>query len=325
MALKERNSENSIQGFTRRDFLKRAVQLTQASIGISLFGCDTPRQPQPTRGETLYTNYVKTTEGEHVYNIDIDIPDESSKEIRDHVKVVYQWFLENNIPIGGGVSVFAFNNPDRVINQYFYKSSIPPDRWEIERGNLKYATAWVGFSRDIYIITSSPGWTRASPIIGGPAKEGRIHTITHELFHITQRELGAYNRPPVAWINEGSAHYIAAVMLGENKIYDYQNIRARHIPEAVKVKEPLSQLESNETFYTAGNPATADEFSLAFLAVEFAARGLPGRGVDALVDFWKKVGQGSKFPEAFEQAFGKKLTQFYTEFELYRKEGFKTP
>lgn len=47
MALKERNSENLTQGFTRRDFLKRAVQLTQASIGISLFGCDTPRQPQP--------------------------------------------------------------------------------------------------------------------------------------------------------------------------------------------------------------------------------------------------------------------------------------
>lgn len=120
-------------------------------------------------------------------------------------------------------------------------------------------------------------------------------------------------------MNEGSGHYVAAVMLSARQIYDYQRIRNGHVMEASAVNELLNQLESKESFHSAGNKATADEYSLAFLAVEFLTRDLPNRGINGLVDYWRKIGQGIPHPLAFEQAFGKTTQNFYREFEQYRK------
>lgn len=311
---------------TRGDLIKMGLGVFGTLVfGTACKGTDgsTPTQapvPPPPTAPSKKESAIPTTD---MFSFGDNVSESMRQEIRNGVSTTHQWFLDRKIPLAGGINVYTFNEADSVIDQYFQRAPIPPSQREQERQNLRRATTWAGFSRDIFIIAGSPGWTFASPIIGGSIVEGRVHTIAHEAFHIVQRELGAYDRPPVAWMNEGSGHYIAAVLLAEKGIYDYERIRNGHLSEAAKLREPLNQLESNQSFYTAGDSNTADEYSLAFLAVEFAVQGLQDRGIDALVDFWRKTGQGREFPVAFEQAFGKPLAQFYVDFELYRQRGFK--
>lgn len=304
---------------SRREFLKGAIIAAEAGV----VGCTTADGRTPPVPKLTPSLRESTPIQLDRFYIAPDVPNQMHGEIIDAVRTTRQWFLSRNIPFSAGVTVFVSNSPDFVVDQYLQRVQIQPGEREKVRQDSKQATAWVGVARDIYIITGNPGWTQASPIIGGPIAEGRIHIIAHESFHIVQRALGAYRSPPVAWMNEGSGHYIAAVMLSERQIYDYQTIRDGHVVEALGLNELLGQLESQESFHSAGNKATADEYSLAFLAVEFLTRDLPNHGVNGLVDYWKKIGQGIPHPLAFEQAFGKTTQNFYSEFEQHRQSGFQ--
>lgn len=319
---KELSYNTNMAECSRREFLRGAITAAEAGTIITIAGCTTDDGSKPPALAKAPSFRESTLPQQDIFYIAPDVPLQMHREIIDAVRGTRQWFLSRNIPFSAGVSVFVSNSPDYVVDQYLQRAQIQPGQREKMSPELRQATAWIGVSRDIYIITGNPGWTQASPIIGGPIVEGRIHIIAHESFHIAQRELGAYRSPPVAWMNEGSGHYVAAVMLSERRIYDYQGIRDGHVMEALGLNEPLGQLESQESFHSAGNQATADEYSLAFLAVEFLTRGLPNRGINGLVDYWRKIGQGISHPLAFEQAFGKTTQNFYREFEQHRNLGF---
>lgn len=218
------------------------------------------------------------------------------------------------------ITIFADTDGQRLLDNFFARANVSEQQQADMRANATQITAFSGQERDLFINTASLGWTSASPIIGGPVEEGQYHTVFHELFHVGQDEVGAYQWPFPYWLNEGGAHYFAAVALTTFGLYDYGSIRTGHIPEAQKLAEPLMTLET-DAFYRAGSPY-ADEYSLAFLAVEMAVRDLPENGLPALVSFWQEVGQGMPWQGAFEANFGQNPVEFYAAFEAYRANGF---
>ena len=43
------------------------------------------------------------------------------------------------------------------------------------------------------------------------------------------------------------------------------------------------------------------------------------KGIAAVVGFWARFGHGVAWPDAFQQAFGMTVEQFYADFATYRK------
>lgn len=246
---------------------------------------------------------------------------QEQQEIASDMGMVRDWMSAKTRIEINDLHVFASGNAVWVIDQYLGRTIFPQQRDETQR-RLANATAFVGEIRDIFIITSSAGWTRASPIICGPVPEGRIHTLLHENFHTIQREVGGYNGIFPHWLNEGGAHYVAAIGLNDNGIYPYKKIRRGHVSEAASVKEDLRSMESAQGFYGAGSPF-ADEYSLASLATELLVKDLPDNGIPALISFWQHIGERSPWQVAFQLSFGKTPDQFYSEFEKWRKGSFQ--
>jgi hypothetical protein len=248
-----------------------------------------------------------------------DVPMALRTEIETGVDLGVRWLAARTGVGLDGIYVFASGSADRVVDAFIKQYGDPS--LESYRKNFRTLTAFTGSGRDFYIITSSIGWTRASPIIGGPIKEGRVHTIFHELFHVVQG-LVRGNRPDrVGWLHEGTAHYMAAVGLGESSIYSYKDIMNRHRPRAAMVRGNLSALASPTMTSEDGD---ADEYSLATVAIELLVQGKPDSGIGAIMDYWKAVGTGVEFDEAFAGAFGTSPQEFYSKFEAYKASGFKS-
>jgi hypothetical protein len=248
-----------------------------------------------------------------------DVPKELRTEIESDVDLGTRWLAAKTGVGLDGIFVFASDNPDRVVDAFIKQSGDPS--LESYRKNLRTLTAFAGAGRDFYIITSSTGWTRASPIIGGPIKEGRAHTVFHELFHVVQGLVHGNTQDRVAWLYEGTAHYMAAVGLSENNIYSYRDIMNRHKPRAAKVRAKLSSLVGPTMTSEDGD---ADEYSLATLGIELLVRGKPDNGIRAIADYWKAIGKGVKYDRAFADAFGMSPQEFYNKFDAYKASGFKS-
>jgi hypothetical protein len=244
------------------------------------------------------------------------VTQQQQNEIRSGTTLARDW-LSSKVGIKiDDVYVFASGSSVEVVDQYLARTIFPQQREEVQK-RLANATAFTGEKKDLFIITSSPGWLSASPIIGGPVAEGRTHTLIHEYFHVFQRDVGGYNGSFPHWLNEGGAHYVAARGLADNGVYSYVKIREGHLTEAVKVRESLRSMESAQGFYGAGTPY-ADEYSLGFLATEYLVKDLPNNGIAALTGFWQEVGRGNPWQTSFQSSFGKTLDQFYAEFESVR-------
>lgn len=256
-----------------------------------------------------------------VFNFSEGVPENQREEIKKTTLQVLNWFNSKTGISLSGVTVFADDNPPRIIEQYLSRTNFSPDQKALDRKNLLQATSFAGQRNDFYIITSSGGWTQASPIIGGPVAEGRVHTIVHEIFHLLQMKFMAHQRLFPYWLWEGSAHYMAARFLADKNLYDYQKITSGHISEASRMSESLQTLESTQ-FYRAGTPF-ADEYSLGFLATQYLTKDLPEGGVKELTKFWEEVGKGTDWQTAFRQVFGKTTQQYYAGFETWRQQGFR--
>ena len=251
------------------------------------------------------------------FNFGEDVPENLRAEIRNGVNIGVSWLAKRSGVNLEGLSVFAHGNADRLTEEYFRRKGSDPRTLDQIRRDLAQATAFAGSQKDFYVLTTSPGWTRASPIIGGPVVEGRYHTTFHEIYHVLQREVGGYNRPPVGWLNEGGAHYIAARALDENGLYSYEEVKRRHLTRAAFFRDQLSRLEDQSAF------ANVDNYSLSFLAMDLLFGDKPDRGVGALTTYWREIGKGSGPDAAFIIAFGELKVDFYKRFEAHRAGGFQ--
>ena len=156
-----------------------------------------------------------------------------------------------------------------------------------------------------FLPTSSGAWVES------PDDESRAIIIYHEHFHMLQNALiglpgfgSDRDEVPVAgprWLVEGSAAYIQALIFGSF----YQ------LPCDVLGATP--PLDSMEDFV--GLDASSDGYVLGAMAVKL----LVGESDMAfLTDFYRLIGLGTSWTDAFSKVFGRDAETFYSEFAIHR-------
>lgn len=251
-----------------------------------------------------------------------DISQDERDQIEDASRIASGTILSKaGVPLSD-FQVHAYSSNESLVNVYMKRFNFPEQKRGEITARLAPATAYTEKDRDLFINTSSLGWTHDSPIAEGLVLPGRYWTLLHECFHLAQSKVGADRFEFPMWLYECSAHYFAGRGMADASLYDYGKIREGQIGKAESVKEDLRSMETATGFYKAGE-AHADEYALGFLAVEKLTADSPDGGSAKLMEFWSAVGKGEDWRVAFEKTFDKSVDQFYSEFEDYRARGFK--
>lgn len=157
---------------------------------------------------------------------------------------------------------------------------------------------------------------------GGPVwkttTSGDIYRlIGHEYFHVLQRQLsGDPNLRGPTWLTEGSAEmfgwwaYLAKAGLDPGVIHD------GYVHDSAPYAGTLKALEDQTVFNASGYAAYANGLMAANYAVK-------GKSMRPIADFYRSIGQGVAWEDAFAQAFGVTPDFFYSQFEAYKANGFK--
>lgn len=170
------------------------------------------------------------------------------------------------------------------------------------------------FGVDLIQVGTGHVWWRTSE------RHSRIKVLVHEYFHVFQNELSRSRGAPAnqvrpdgpAWLREGSAELIAWRAVDWKGWVPFNAVRAdmiRFVKGAPPV--PLSSMETLQSFRMPRFPAN----ELGVLAVEFLTR---GTGIVSLARFYEDTAR-SPWPQSFEKTFGRRISDFYKEFEEYRK------
>lgn len=231
---------------------------------------------------------VRAAEPEISFSVGTDVPEEDEVYVREGIQLV-QDYIETTFPESPPPSV--------IVN--VRHSSEASDR---------HTTAFSGGSY-IVVFTKSRGWTTLAPF-------DRVHVVVHEYIHSWQREQfgdGAETVP--TWLIEGMAEYLGydAVidegLVREQEVIDFHAWSLLDSPEI----DPLDELEARDAFYGEFGPV----YSLAYVAV---ARLLEDGSIEEIERFQALVESGVPWEEAFAEAFGQAVDDFYAEVEDARDE-----
>ncbi len=166
-----------------------------------------------------------------------------------------------------------------------------------------------GFTSDnaIFIYTGSSSWPLIAPI-------ERVQGLVHEYFHIYQfdRLENAETEVPY-WFLEGSADafgFLAVSSLGVTDQLDFIHLSLSRVGQ-----NPVPETLCSHDVYD--ETMTAEAYSLAHLAIQdLLARN--GQSIEALVQIFEEIGNGSTFEAAFTDTFKIDPAQFCTDVETWR-------
>lgn len=154
------------------------------------------------------------------------------------------------------------------------------------------------------VFIGSRGWREATPAM-------RSKIVAHEYFHLLQDGLSRHRSLQTpSWLLEGSAELMGFFTTEAAGLYDLAAARGALIAEANVSSGPLP---------TCAAPPDRRHcvYTLGFLAVDNLLR--QSGGHPALLNYWKLLGDGLTFEEAFAKAFNRSVAAFYAEFEAYRQ------
>ncbi len=158
------------------------------------------------------------------------------------------------------------------------------------------------------------------------AAELKRKIIGHELFHVLQYTIAWLGNHTILddWLVEGSAEYMGyRAEVIDRGIQGADQTRGCHQfsvdNSSTLVTLPLSKLENQGDFQAAAHASPA--YSLAYLAAERAAQ---DRGLGSFIDYGRSAATAS-LAVSFQNGFGKPLSQFYDEFETYRRTWVHSP
>jgi hypothetical protein len=146
--------------------------------------------------------------------------------------------------------------------------------------------------------------------------------IAHELFHALQYQTDHLNdagstpfdqvRPtgPV-WLDEGVPEMIAYRVADDRLLLSYPGVLNNQIAIAKRIAAPLNQLER---LSQTGIPSV---YSLFALAVDHLTKTAPA-GLGSIAAYYRALGAGAAWPDAFKQAFGLNVAEYYANFAEYR-------
>lgn len=167
----------------------------------------------------------------------------------------------------------------------------------------------------IHLSTTDLGWPRTSASF-------RKQIVAHEVWHVVQATLvqprtfidvpdnGVPTGGP-RWLIEGSAEVFAYRALADAGEVSYAAQCSVYLAGARAAQQPLRSMES----WTGMVAAKPYDYALGFNAADYLAR---TSGEAAFVAYWKAIGTGSTWQDAFRAAFGQTVDQFYTDFGRYR-------
>lgn len=139
----------------------------------------------------------------------------------------------------------------------------------------------------------------------------RTETVAHEYGHLWMYSLGAFSQgfqTMTRWMNEGIATYYGyATVVADHRLTFAQ---ARTLALASAGKEMPVSLDTLPTNIWPGDAG--------FLAIDWLVSESPN-GLLSLRKFGSNLGQGQPVEVAFKGAFGLELSDFYRQFEPWRK------
>ena len=162
-------------------------------------------------------------------------------------------------------------------------------------------------------------WAAASWQFGAASNQ---KIIAHELFHALQYQIDhlihAGETPPdqirpsgPVWLDEGAPETIGYRVMADRQLGTYANELAGQIGAAKHISAPLDQLERLSQTSIPG------VYSLFLVSVDHLARVAPA-GLPALAAYYRALGTGAAWPDAFQQAFGMTVSAYYADFAAYR-------
>ncbi|MGH9783298.1 MAG: hypothetical protein ACRD88_03860 [Terriglobia bacterium] len=97
---------------------------------------------------------------------------------------------------------------------------------------------------------------------------------------------------------EGSATYFSGLTASHYGLFSFASLRQFRFQAARQTSAPLASLETCAAMQTVGTNAA---YSLGFAAVDHL---LEDGSIHPLLDFWRRIGDGRSWSEAFTDAFG---------------------
>lgn len=196
--------------------------------------------------------------------------------------------------------------------------------------------AFYGYGGDCVAITASRYASGSSTAQGGPgavfiywaapswqygvATNQKI--LAHELFHVLQYQtdhlINAGSTPfdqirpsgPV-WLDEGAPEMVGYRVTADRELDNYARALSNQIAITKQINVPLSQLER------LSQTNIPSVYSLFAASVDHLVTITPP-GLPALASYYKALATGAAWPDAFRQAFGMSLADYYTNFADYR-------
>ena len=155
------------------------------------------------------------------------------------------------------------------------------------------------------------------------ASAGEVQKIVaHELFHALQYQTDHLNnagstpfdqvRPtgPV-WLDEGIPEMIAYRVADDRLLLSYSVVLSNEMAIAKRIGAPLSQLER------LSQTGIANVYSLFALSADHLIKTAPA-GLAAVAGYYRALGAGAPWPDAFKQAFGMSVADYYADFAAFR-------
>lgn len=181
---------------------------------------------------------------------------------------------------------------------------------------------------------------RGGHILLGKAVPGyplRAVTLAHEYFHVLQSHFAGSTRSP-AWMTEGTATYAGGIYRRDNWRVSGEQLRNARWRHSADVTVPLDEIELRRLFYAGEAPV----YSLAAIAVEWLEGRLAPGGLEAesaplevgwpdsftdtaaYIEYYRLLPSAEEWEDAFAEAFGITVDDFYEAFEGYREALYAT-
>jgi uncharacterized protein (TIGR03437 family) len=257
--------------------------------------------------ETVYT--ASGPAAGTTFNFDGGVAASARNSIQNAVGLASSFYQSAGLGDPGTANIFALANSETIVNIYADWSRVSTSA----AAQVLSSTA-IGSPGAIFLYAAGSGWTGTTPAL-------QTKIIAHEFFHVLQFKLAPQgigvpdDQAPLIgprWLIEGAAEYLGYSTIAANGILSFSAARTQQLDEARKISAPLKTLETLPGIRALG---PTGGYSLMFMAVDFMTAKV---GLTPLGAFWASIGQGAKWQEAFQSAFGKTIDQFYLDFESYR-------
>ena len=247
--------------------------------------------------------------GAPAFEFQASVTAQNQRLIRDALTEARLYFSGNHALDVTAFTVFAFADTDSLVARWLTWFALPASAIDSVRQRWSGFTVGFGNRTSIWINTGSDGWRLGSD-------EARRSAIIHEYFHVLQLQASGFGGRGPLWLFEGAARYVETVVAAAAGRTD---LAAAGVQNEEKARGTAASLSSLETEAGLNRVGFRSGYALGYLAAE---RLTGGPDLAPLLEFWRLLGTGLRWEQAFALAFGVAPDDFYAAFESDRASSF---